>query len=92
MAEVTVLQMPAFKRAYKELHDSEQALVDQAVRLIVSNPSVGEERKGALAGVYAVKFSVNRQQMLLAYERDPVTRKLLLLGSHENFYRTLKRG
>jgi len=29
--------------------------------------------------------------MLLAYEWDPNTRVLLLLGSHENFYRDLKR-
>ena len=92
MANIIVLQMPAFKRAYKKLHDSEQALVDQAVSLIVSNPSVGEEKKGDLAGVYVVKVPVNRQQMLLAYEWDPATRILLLLGSHENFYRTLKRG
>ncbi len=29
---------------------------------------------------------------LLAYEWNPNTRMLLLLGSHENFYRNLKRG
>jgi hypothetical protein len=29
--------------------------------------------------------------MLLAYEYDPHARMLLLLGSHENFYRDLKR-
>jgi hypothetical protein len=29
--------------------------------------------------------------MLLAYEYDPGTRMLLLLGSHENFYQKLKR-
>jgi hypothetical protein len=28
---------------------------------------------------------------LLAYEYDPKTRLLLLLGSHENFHRDLKR-
>lgn len=92
MAEITVLQMPAFKRAYKKLHSQEEELVDQAVSLIVSNPSLGEEKKGDLAGVHVYKFPVKRQQMLLAYEWNPATRILLLLGSHENFYRTLKRG
>jgi hypothetical protein len=29
--------------------------------------------------------------MLLAYEFDPETQMLLLLGSHENFYRDPKR-
>ena len=31
------------------------------------------------------------QLALLAYEYDPATGLLLLLGSHENFYRELKR-
>ena len=66
--------------------------MDQAVSLIVANPSLGEEKKGDLAGVHVYKFPVKRQPMLLAYEWEPVTRILLLLCSHENFYRTLKRG
>lgn len=92
MPDISVLQMPAFKRVYKKLHGREQELVDEAINKIVSNPSLGEEKKGDLAGVHVVKFPVNRQQMLLAYEWDPGTRILLLLGSHENIYRALKRG
>jgi len=34
----------------------------------------------------------NGQLTLLAYEYEPYSRKLLLLGSHENFYRDLKKG
>jgi len=30
--------------------------------------------------------------VLMAYEYDPATRMLLLLGSHENFYRKRKRS
>ena len=92
MADVAVLQMPAFKRGYKKLGASHQAVVDDAVRAIVANPEIGEAKKGDLAGVYVHKFPLKRQQMLLAYEWDPKTRVLLLLGSHENFYRDLKRG
>ena len=92
MAEVAVLQMPAFQRAYKRLVSSHRMVVDDAVRAIVANPLVGEAKKGDLTGVSVYKFSLNRQQMLLAYEWDPQTRVLLLLGSHENFYRGLKRG
>jgi len=44
-----------------------------------------------LAGVFVYKFKCNDQLTLLAYEYDPKTRLLLLLGSHENFYRNLKR-
>ncbi len=84
--------MPAFKRAYKRLAASHQAVVDDVVRTIVANPAIGEAKKGDLAGVYVHKFPLNRQQMLLAYEWNPSTRVLLVLGSHENFYRDLKRG
>lgn len=91
MAEVAVRQMPAFKRVYKKLVASHQEAVNDAVRAIIANPTIGEEKKGDLAGVFVHKFPLNRQQMLLAYEWDPKTRVLLLLGSHENFYRNLKR-
>ena len=84
--------MPAFKRVYKKLTAGQQAVVDDAVRVIVAEPEVGEAKKGDLTGVHVHKFPLNRQQMLLAYEWDPKTRVLLLLGSHENFYRDLKRG
>jgi hypothetical protein len=53
---------------------------------------IGEPKRGNLAGVYVYKFKTNAQLMLLAYEYDPATRMLLLLGSHENFYRELKRS
>ena len=92
MADIAVLQMPAFKRVYKRLPASHQAVVDDAVRAIVANPELGEAGKGDLAGVYVHKFPLNRQRMLLAYEWNPKTRLLLLLGSHENFYRDHKRG
>jgi len=92
MADVAILQMPAFKRGYKKLAASHQAVVADAVRTIVANPEIGEAKKGDLAGVYVHKFPLNRQQMLLAYEWNPNTWVSLLLGSHENFYRDLKRG
>jgi len=91
MVDVAVLQMPAFKRVYKKLAASHQAVVDDAVRTIVANPEIGEAKKGDLGGVYVHKFPLSRQKMLLAYEWNPKTRVLLLLGSHENFYRDLKR-
>lgn len=84
--------MPAFKRVYKKLAASQRAVVDDAVRRIVADPEIGEAKKGDLAGVYIHKFPLNRQQMLLAYEWNPATRVLLLLGSHEDLYRDLKRG
>ena len=88
---VQVLQSAAFSRAYKKLHKNQKADVDVAVDVIVKSPDLGEPRRGDLAGVYVYKFKSQNQLMLLAYEYDPKTRMLLLLGSHENFYRNLKR-
>ena len=88
---VQVLQSAVFKRAYKRLHSNQKADVDDAVADIVRDPSIGEAKKGDLAGVFVHKFKCNGQLTLLACEYDPGTRLLLLLGTHENFYRDLKR-
>jgi len=92
MPEIQVIQSAAFHRAYKRLHPNQKADVDDAVQAVVGNPEIGEARKGDLAGVFVYKFQCVSQLMLLAYEYDPTTRLLLLLGSHENFYREQKRS
>ena len=83
--------MPAFKKAYKKLHEQEKEKVNTAIRAIILNPNIGEEKKGDLAGVYVYKFKIHHQEFLLAYEWDPKERLLLALGVHENFYRDLKK-
>lgn len=89
--QIQVTQSSAFARGYKKLHQRQKQDVDVAVNAIVANPLAGEPKRGDLAGVYVYKFKSQTQLMLLAYEFDPKTRHLLLLGSHENFYRELKR-
>ena len=91
MAEIQVLQTNVFLRAYKKLHDNQKDAVDQAVADIIRDPVIGEAKKGDLTGVYVHKFDCVNQLFLLAYEYDPITRVLLLVGTHENFYRNLKR-
>lgn len=91
MLDVTLCQMPPFKRVYKKLHAQQKNQVDEAIREIISNPEVGEQKKGDLLGVWVYKFKVDRREHLLAYEWNPRERILLLLGTHENFYRNLKR-
>jgi len=88
---VEVLQGSGFRRAYKRLHPNQKADVDDAVAAIVANPALGEPKKGDLAGVFVYKFQCVGKLFLLAYEYDPATRLLLLVGTHENFYRELKR-
>ena len=90
---VRILQTPTFKRAVKRLRKQQKQELDEAVRAISTDPAIGEDKVGDLAGVRVHKFKMNRQLSLLAYEfleaDDAI--KLLALGSHENFYRNLKR-
>jgi len=90
-ANVQVFQSSAFARSYKKLHNKQRQDVDAAVEVIVKDPLAGEPKRGDLSGVYVYKFKSQTQLMLLAYEFEPKTRNLLLLGTHENFYRDLKR-
>ena len=89
--EVQVVQTVSFARAYKKLHHNRKLDVDKAIEKIVQDPLVGEPKRGDLAGTYIYKFKSQTQLMLLAYEFDPKTRFLLLLGSHENFFEQMKR-
>ena len=90
--DVEVVQSTRFRRAYRRLHPAQKADVDDAVAEIVHDPGIGTSKKGDLAGVMVHKFESRGQLMLLACEYDPASRYLLLLGTHENFYRDLKRG
>ena len=83
--------MPLFKRTYKKLKPNQQEVINQAIAAIVEDPLLGEPKRGDLNGVYVYKFDCINQQLLLAYEWNPITRILLALGVHENFYRDLKR-
>jgi hypothetical protein len=91
MPEVLVLQTPLFKREYKKLHLNQRQAVDGAVRAVVADQHLGEEKRGDLAGVFVYKFQCVNQLFLLAYEWDEAQRILRALGVYENFYRDLKR-
>ncbi|MFT5133865.1 MAG: mRNA-degrading endonuclease YafQ of YafQ-DinJ toxin-antitoxin module [Gammaproteobacteria bacterium] len=88
-----VIQSGVFSRSIKKLHKKEKAAIDRAVRKIISNTTIGDMKKGALAGVRVHKFKVADKQYLLAYrtEKKSGLIMLLALGSHENFYRDLSK-
>jgi len=90
---VSILQSPTFKRAVKRLHKQHKKELDDAIRAIIQKPLVGEAKVGNLTGVRIYKFKMNKQLTLLAYEQLETKNviKLLTLGTHENFYRNLKR-
>ena len=91
MNDIKVLMTPTFKKSFKKLHKNQQNQVMKEIKKIVNNPGIGEEKKGDLSSVFVHKFKMYKQLTLLAYQFDPETRILLMLGSHQNFYRNLKK-
>ncbi len=81
-----------FAKATRKLHAPQKVELDTALKLIAKDPIIGEAKVGDLVGVYVYKFRLSQQQCLLAYRIvDQESLKLLTFGSHENFYRDLKR-
>lgn len=90
MAKPKVYVSPAFSRKMKKLKKQEKKELDNAVLDILSDPTIGQEKAGDLAGVFVHKFKINKQLTLLSYTFNNGEIHLLTYGSHENFYRDLK--
>lgn len=88
-----LLVTPTFVRATKKLHPPQKLELDAALKAVSANPAIGDAKVGDLAGVRVYKFRLANQICLLAYRiLDAESLKLLSVGSHENFYRDLKRN
>jgi len=94
---LVVLSTVSFDRVAKKLHAKDKKVLDEAVKAVATDPSIGEEKRGDLAGVFVHKFKLNNQETLLAYGLQPDKKKpntvvLLAVGPHENFYKQMKRN
>lgn len=89
-----IVQTRRFKRAIKKLTSTQKIELDKAIKVIIDNPFVGQQKTGDLDFLWIYKFRMNNQLTLLAYsyEEQIITLTLLDLGSHENFYRDIKRS
>jgi len=86
-----LLVTASFIKATKKLHASQKSELDAALKIISSDPSIGEAKVGDLLGIRIYKFRLSRQLCLLAYRiLDEESIKLLTIGPNENFYRNLK--
>lgn len=90
----SVLQTPSFKKAVKKLKPNQKKELDSAVKELMKNPTLGEQKKGDLSFLRVHKFKMNKQLTLLGYSFNDgmLTLELMALGTHENFYRDLKRS
>ncbi len=85
-----VIQSRSFQRKVKKFTKREKKKLDEEIRRIAENPSIGSEKKGDLRGVFVHKFKVQTNQYLLAYRFFGENLELIMIGPHENYYRDLK--
>ncbi|WP_201551397.1 type II toxin-antitoxin system RelE/ParE family toxin [Psychrobacter fjordensis] len=89
---LSIVQSHSFKKAVKRLHQNQKADLDNAVRTIIDDPDIGVQKVGDLSSVRVYKFKMLKQLTLLAYIIDDgqLVLTLLMVGTHENFYRDVK--
>ena len=88
---MTIYQSRSFAQKVKKMLKQEKEILDQEVRRIAQNPSIGEEKKGDLTGVFLHKFKIKTTQYLLAYRMVGQDLELVMIGPHENYYRDIKQ-
>ena len=88
-----IIQTRHFEKAYKKLLKNQLADANKAIKEVIDNPEIGEQKKGDLLNIRVHKFKMVKQLTLLAYSFDGVAIVLtfIAIGSHENFYRDIKR-
>jgi len=85
-----IYQSRLFEKKVKKMSRGEKDSLDREVRNIAENPNIGEEKKGDLRGVFVHKFKLKANLYLLSYRKTGVDLELVMIGSHENYYRDLK--
>lgn len=94
LVKVKVIQTNLFQKSVKKLHKNQKKVLNKAIRKILSDTVLGPIKKDDLADVRVYKFKMLNQLILLAYtynDKDDLL-TLLALGTHENFYRDLKKS
>ena len=85
-----IYQSRLFERKVKQMSKTEKDALDREVRNIAENPNIGEEKKGDLKSVFVHKFKLKTNLYLLAYRKTGTDLELVMIGSHENYYRDIK--
>jgi mRNA-degrading endonuclease RelE of RelBE toxin-antitoxin system len=84
-----IIQSRSFENKVKRFSKKQKNILDKQIRKIIDNPSIGQEKKGDLRGVFVHKFKIETIQYLLSYRFLTDTLELIMIGPHENYYRDL---
>lgn len=93
MSEVRFL--PPAAKFLKKLKDKKlKSLYQEAIKQILEDYTVGEEKTGDLSGIYGYDIYYNRTNYELAYTVEYQEDRMIVVimaGTRENFYNELKR-
>lgn len=85
-----IIQSRTFDKRVRRFRKPEKQVLDQQIRKLAKDPSIGQEKRGDLRGVFVHKFKIHATQYLLSYRMaDATTLELIMIGPHENYYRDL---
>ena len=84
-----VIQSGSFKKRVRRFRKQEKSILDNQIRKILENPTIGREKRGDLKGVFVHKFKIHATQYLLSYRFVGKNLELIMIGPHENYYRDL---
>ena len=87
---------PAAERYFRKLRDKRLlSAFENAITLIRENPSLGQAKKGDLAGIYSYDIIVDSVNYELAYRLVRLNNGsmivIVMAGTRENFYRELRK-
>ena len=88
-----IKQTNRFRKAYKKLHLNQLIEVNEAIKKVIKNPELGEQKKGNLSWLRVYKFNVLGQLTLLGYsieKNEEIILTFVDLGSHEKFLQRLE--
>lgn len=85
-----ILQTNRFKKSYKKLTKTQLNDINLAIREIIKNLTIGEQKVRDLSWLRVYKFKCAKQLVLVGYSLNNEELTFIDLGSHENFYRDFK--
>jgi len=85
-----IIQSGVFGRKVKKLSKAQKLQLDEAIRKVLAQPGIGEQKKGDLQNIHVYKFLLNDTKYLMAYRFTEDYLELIMIGPHENYNRDLK--
>jgi len=85
-----IYQSRSFAKKINKLKKNEKSNLDEEVKRIIKDPTIGTEKKGDLKGIFIHKFKIKTALYLVSYRLVSDGMELITFGTHENYYRDLK--